>query len=466
MKLYSTPFNDKVQKVDFVEIGKRQLESFIKSIEEKTEPIVNAESVMESIRLFDECHEKRDSMSLEWENFEGEVDWTRLGEGRMLIIGASGFLGGRLIQVLGDNSKLKLRVLVRDLSKISNIARYPIEIVHGDITSNESLEQAIKGCRYVFNFTYGKGNRQQQQAVNIDAVRNLVQIAGRNNIEGVIHLSTVSVYGIPDSGIIDEDSGCTSGRNDIYGYTKMLGEQVALKEGQRLGVPVTVLQPTVIYGPHAPIWTVNQLNILRANKLVLPHKGSGICNAVYVDDVITAILRAVVTPGAYGNRFLINGPELVTWLDFYREYEKMVGTECIIEMNEKQLKNERIKDKKEKSTLNQLKRIVAKEYGGQPDLIFLPPLVAIRKVVKSIIPRKFIEKMKNRISNSPESIEIQNTETFPLYIPPPAQDSLFKSTMSVSSEKAKNTFGYIPKYRLIDGMKRVSSWAKWSNLIT
>ena len=70
-----------------------------------------------------------------------------------------------------------------------------------------------------------------------------------------------------------------------------------------------VLQPTVVYGPFGVTWTVRPLEQLQDGGLLLINGGTGVCNAVYVDDVVDAMVRASTAPSAHGEAFLISGAD-------------------------------------------------------------------------------------------------------------------------------------------------------------
>src|SRR4029450_2339418 len=62
-------------------------------------------------------------------------------------------------------------------------------------------------------------------------------------------------------------------------------------------------------------------------RMTLVDEGRGICNAVYVDDVVSALLLAAVSVRAPGERFLISGPEHPTWAEFFGGFARMLGAE-------------------------------------------------------------------------------------------------------------------------------------------
>jgi nucleoside-diphosphate-sugar epimerase len=68
-------------------------------------------------------------------------------------------------------------------------------------------------------------------------------------------------------------------------------------------------------------------NRLRTGDVVLPDSGSGCCNAVYVDDVVDSLCLAATSPQAIGERFIISGPQPVTWAQFYRKLAQEISAE-------------------------------------------------------------------------------------------------------------------------------------------
>ncbi|MFH4234040.1 hypothetical protein WAJ75_23845, partial [Acinetobacter baumannii] len=66
------------------------------------------------------------------------------------------------------------------------------------------------------------------------------------------------------------------------------------------------LQPTIIYGPFGPLWTIDVLETLKRRGVILIDGGEGFCNLVYIDDVVDALLLAATNDKALGETFLIS----------------------------------------------------------------------------------------------------------------------------------------------------------------
>ena len=241
------------------------------------------------------------------------------------MCGGTGFIGGRLIEVLALRSKAKVRVLARSFARLSGVSRFDVEVVPGEVTDRDALAKAMVDCDVVVNCTYGA--REAAKPVNIDAVKALVEEAAKARVGRVIHLSTLSVYGLPPDGELTEDSPEQAPKSHLYGWSKLQGEHVGFAKAKELDLDFRVLQPTVVYGPGAPSWTLNPLRMLKAGRVILVNGGDGICNAVYVDDLVLGILSACVASGGRGERFLISGPVPATFREFYGAYERMLGRE-------------------------------------------------------------------------------------------------------------------------------------------
>lgn len=444
---------------------RRQLDAFARFIRCGDEPTVSAAHALESIRLFDACRQNRHALELPWEPFNGDVAWQQFAGKRVLILGGAGFVGSRIVEALAQRSTARVRVLVRDFSRIAGIARYPVEIVRGDVGDAGALRQAMQGCDYVINCTYGKGARHEQRRVNVDAVRSVIRVAHECGVRQVVHTSTMMVYGVAGDGVLHEGVRSRAPRSDAYGYTKWQGEEVAAAEGRRLGLPVVVIQPTAVYGPGAPSWTLLPLDGMKSGRIVLVNGGVGISNAVYVDDVVTALLRAALEPRAAGERLLISGPDVVAWRDFYGAYDALLGGGRTVCMDVDEIARARRRWSKQRGNLVQLWALFREEQRARHRLLALPAVAAVKSAAQTLLPAAAVDWLKQRVVRRSGSSAKAEPSNGAIRLPTPAQEKFFRAVVTVDCSKAATLIGYRPRYSFASGMALVAKWARWAGIV-
>ena len=438
-----------------------QMEEFAVALAAGTDCPLFAEHTLESIRLYDACKARVESLELPWEDFLADVDFGPLAGKRILVCGGTGFIGGRLVEVLALRSQAKVRVLARSFSRLSGVSRFQVEVMAGEVTDRDALAKAMAGCDIVVNCTYGA--REAAKPVNIDAVKVLVEEAARARIGRVIHLSTLSVYGLPPDGELTEDSHEQAPKSHLYGWSKLQGEQVGFAKAKELDVDFRVLQPTVVYGPGAPSWTQNPLRMLKTGRVILVNGGDGICNAVYVDDLVLGILCACVAPDGRGERFLISGPVPATWREFYGAYEEMLGRESTVSLPLEEVLRLGREQQKRSGTKAQVVSLL------RDPVVFrrLATLPLISKA-KNMASRPMIDAAKSLLLGARKPAR---GNAAPVRRERPLQllaesDAIFQARKTrVAIGKAQRLLGYAPVFDLPRGMERTAAWVRWANLL-
>jgi nucleoside-diphosphate-sugar epimerase len=445
--------------LDFTRI---QIEEFAEAVRNRRDCHLFAENTMESVRLFDACATS-EPIEMPWEAFAGAEALPTLAGRKVLVIGATGFIGGRLTHTLASHTAAHVRVMYRDASKLSAVSRFDLETVPGDITNPESLRAAMADCDTVFNCSFGRGSAEASQLVNVEAVKTLVHEAARVGVRRVIHLSTMSAYGVPESGELREDSPLHAPRSFTYGFTKWQGERAGLAAAAETGVELFILQPTVVYGPGAPSWTQNPLRMLRSGRVVLVNGGSGRCNAVYVDDVVQAMLRAAESAQGAGERYLVSGPAAVTWREFYGAYEELFGEPSTVSMSFEELASLRRREARNATTRAQLVGLLK-----DPDVFRRLARLPIVLKMKEVLPRSAIVAAKRTVrgeSARPEPSRRPEPPSKGIHVWAELDAQFQASTATVSIEKAQRVIGYRPAHDFRSGMALTGAWARWANLL-
>ncbi len=457
----------KVEKIQPVQnIMREQFENWVSAIKNKKEPYISGEEGSKSIALIEGCHKNRKKLVTSW----GEVSLRKENEGKKLkgkkifVTGGTGFIGSHLVEHLITKYSADVHVLVRNFTRASQISRFPVKMFQGDILDKTAIANAIKGCEYVFHCAYGNtGSPVQQKEVNIKGTENVLEESLRQNIKRVMHMSTISVYGETKDGDLNELSPRKYSK-EVYGDSKLEAEKIALYYFKKFGLPVSIIQPTIVYGPFAPSWTISPINRLKKSRIILVEDGKGLCNAVFIEDVIQALILAAVKEKVIGETFLISAEEPATWWDFYKGYEKMIGDESTISMDLEEIRQFNKIYRGERKTINQIKKACKKHPDILRGIFHLPAVNQFYKISKVIVPKSILNRVKENFIGKNE-MDIQNKIEKLIFPMTQKEINFYSAKTYVKIDKAKNLLGYQPKYNLKQGMEITEKWAKYANMI-
>lgn len=387
---------------------------------------------------------------------------------RVLVTGGTGFIGGRVVERLVLDAGAIPRVLVRQFVRASRIARLPVELLEGEVTNPDDVRRSAEGCDTIIHCAHGGTTLEEQRAINVGGTRNVLSAARSAGVRRVVHVSSVTVYGLPLEGEIDESSPRIK-TGDFYTDTKIEAEQVAIDAYREHGLPVVVVQPTVVYGPYGSAWTINVLRNLAVGRQILVNGGSGICNAVYVDDVVSSLLQAAVREGVVGEVFLVSGAEPTTWGDFFRRFEQMLGEPATVSMTEKEACEYFARQQKRRSLLRESLDILRSEQSVRARVLESREMNALLTAARAILPDSAFHRMKQRIKGGAEAANGHRPAAASVEKPArpihPRLVRFYASKMRVRIEKAQRQLGYAPRFDFDSGMDLTERWARWANLL-
>lgn len=365
---------------------------------------------------------------------------------KVLVTGASGFIGGRLVERLVRQGA-DVRVLVRNPASAARLARFPLTFHLGDVTSTADLDKAAQGCDLVFHCAYGTTGSQKRRAwVNRVGTERTLEAAHRAGVERVVYLSTLMVYGQTADGDLDETAPRRRFGN-AYSDSKLDAEGIALQYSRSGRVPVTVLQPTAVYGPYGGVWTVQPIETLKAGRVILVNGGDGLANAVYVDDLVSAMLLAAEKDAAVGEAFLISGPEAVTWRELYGRFARMLGDdERTVSMTADEALAHYKRHQKQTSRFHQeFLRTFKQDRGFRDRLMATRELKALRELASSVLPEGLQDRIKGKMSGGGGRPSPAETG-LPIHPLTPQMIGFFAAKTRVRIDKARRLLGYAPQH--------------------
>jgi nucleoside-diphosphate-sugar epimerase len=246
----------------------------------------------------------------------------------VLVLGANGFVGRRVVQRLLTTPGFTPIAAARKASAAG------VETRICDATDPASVAAAIAGCRYAVNCVAG------DPATMLAATRNLCAAASGAGVRRVVHLSSMAVYGAA-TGLVDEAHPLDGG-SGWYGQAKVACEAM-MADFTKAGGEAVILRPGCIHGPHSDQWTVRIGHMLQQHRIGdLGAAGDGICNLVYIDDVAAAVLAALERPGVAGEAFNLGDPDPGTWNAYFVNFGRAIGATPVRRISGRWLKVEKL----------------------------------------------------------------------------------------------------------------------------
>jgi nucleoside-diphosphate-sugar epimerase len=380
---------------------------------------------------------------------------------RVLVTGASGLLGGRLVERLVLECGAQVRVLVRRVMSAASIARFPVTVIVGDVLDPHAVHTSAEGCAVVFHCATERGSDLVlRRAVDVDGTGHVLDAARRTGAR-VVHVSTNRVYHRPSKGLFDESTPTVPKGQDPLSDIKLEGEQVALARGAQYGVPVVVIQPAIVYGPNSH-HTFEMLSDLRVSRVVLVNGGVGICNLVYVDDVVTALLLAATNDRAHGERFLISGPEHPTWAQFVGAFEAMLGVHRTVSLSEQDALRLWQRSCRSRSLVPEALWAIQSDPRLHERLLATREARAARWIATRLVPNSLRGALRTVLRARDHS---KTDDELPIRAVSPSVVKNRAREARASIEKAHRILGYTPVFTLSHGMDLTRQWAQWAGLI-
>lgn len=234
----------------------------------------------------------------------------------VLVTGASGFLGGRLAETLMSEGE-QVTVLARTSSDVSHLSASPsnrLRIVRGGLTDCDSLAEAVRGVTHIFHCAAASTDwaaMEIYQDSNVRGTEMLLSVAlKQRQLPRFIHVSTTDVYGYPV--IPCAETGEIRDVGLPYNRTKIQAEQ-AVWRAAREGLPVAVVRPATIYGPRGKAFVTDIADLLQRRQMAYIGGGRATGGFLYVDNAVSAMIEAAVSPVAEGQVYNLSDGTGATW---------------------------------------------------------------------------------------------------------------------------------------------------------
>ncbi len=213
-----------------------------------------------------------------------------------------------------------MRTLARPGSDTARLDALGVEICRGDLTDAEAVRKAAAGVDLVFHCAAKVGDRgpvEEYRAVNVEALRTLLDAVKGQALRRFVHMSSLGVYEARHHYGTDESEPLPEQHIDGYTQTKVEAERLALQYQREHGVPVVVLRPGFVYGPRDRTVMPKLAKRLAAGKVHYLGGDVRALNTIYVGNLVEAAFLAAEKPNAVGQVYNLTDGELVTRQRFF-----------------------------------------------------------------------------------------------------------------------------------------------------
>lgn len=268
----------------------------------------------------------------------GGEDWIAKKDDLLLVTGAGGFIGSRVVDSLIRSGFKNIRCFVRPGSEnalLQAVLReHPesrCEIVQGNLLSAADCARAAEGVSVVYHLVAGRGKSFPGCFQgSVVTTRNLLDaVVARRSLKRFVNVSSFIIYSnrnLPQGAVWDESCPLEDDlekRFDAYLYGKFKQDEIVRKYHNVHGVPYAIVCPGIVFGPGKKALP-GSLG-LDTFGIFMRVGGAGRIPLTYVDNCADAIVLAGLVPGVDGETFNVTDDGLPRSRGFLRQYKKRVS---------------------------------------------------------------------------------------------------------------------------------------------
>lgn len=230
---------------------------------------------------------------------------------RILVTGATGYIGGRLVPRLLE-AGYRVRCFVRDVTRLQGHSWLDqVEVSEGDALDPVSLVEALRNTSSAYYLIHGRQGNKVDADHDLSAARNFAAAADKVGLERIIYLGE----------LVDPTS-------DLSPYLRSRNEIGHILRNGR--VPVTEFRAGMVIGSGSALFEMIRYLTERQPLLICPHWFYSLAQPVAIRDVLAYLIAALHTPESEGGLIEIGGATRLCYADMLRGFAKERGLKRIL----------------------------------------------------------------------------------------------------------------------------------------
>ena len=236
---------------------------------------------------------------------------------RVLVTGASGFIGGHACTALSRTGAL-VRAMVRKTSDVRHLDPTAVEICYGDLSDEQSLLDACKDIDVIVHTAAVVGSFGEWahfHETGVMGTKRLLDAAQTQGVSRFVHLSSIAVYGLKHHGrAIDESTTFDQLPQPWNHYVreKVMTEEILWRAHAEGRIQATAVRPSVVIGSRDRNAMPRMVDLLKFPIIAMPGSPHNRFPVVCIKDCIEAILRVIDNDLTIGRAYNVSGKKSIT----------------------------------------------------------------------------------------------------------------------------------------------------------
>jgi uncharacterized protein YbjT (DUF2867 family) len=228
----------------------------------------------------------------------------RAEAGCVLLTGATGYVGGRLLRALEESGR-SVRCLARRPETLSGRTAPQTEVVRGDVLEPDSLHHALAGVTTAYYLVHSMAGSGPYAGVDRRGAENFATAARKTGVRRIVYL------------------GGLGAEHDVSTHLESRHEVGRILRDS--GVPTIEFRASVIIGSGSVSFEIVRSLVDRSPLLLIPRWVASRMQPIAIEDVLAYLLAALDLELEESRLFEIGGPDRVAYVDLMREYAHQVG---------------------------------------------------------------------------------------------------------------------------------------------